>query len=147
MEELLLGVLLGVLVLLFWGFLITIRRASWLPLTTGPPTNTSSPADRALLVVLVPFWRTTESLTSVQFQVVPSLARTTTSWPETDWMVPRSNASVFGPALVSKVNWPSMPPSLRSRAIASRRRRIWVAAALAVVPLPRWRSWWGWLRW
>ena len=126
--------MLGAL-LLFCGFLITIRRASWLPLTTGPPTNTSSPADRALLVALVPSWRTTESLTSVQFQVVPSLARTTTSWPETDWIVPRSNASVLGPALVSKVNWPSMPPSLRSRTIAARACRVWVAAALAVVPL------------
>jgi hypothetical protein len=33
-----------------------------------------------------------------------------------DAIVPRSNASVRAPCLVSSVNWPYMPPSLRSRA-------------------------------
>jgi hypothetical protein len=98
-----------------------ISRASWVPLTTGPPANTCSPADRALAVVFLPSWRTTESATRTQVHVVPSLALMTTSLPETDWTVPRSNASVFGPALVSKVNWPSMP-SRRSRRSGWRNR-------------------------
>src|ERR1700679_489340 len=121
----------GVGLLLFWGFLRTTRRAPRAPLPTGPPTNTGSPADRAPVVVLAPFSRTTESLTRVQLQVVPSFARMTTSLPEIDAIVPRSNASVFGPALVWKVNWPSMPPSRRSRASASRTCRRWVAWPLA----------------
>src|SRR2546421_604641 len=55
-----------------------ITRASLAPLTTGPPANTVSPADSALVVVLAPFFLTTVSLTTCQVQVVPSAALITT---------------------------------------------------------------------
>ena len=71
-----------------------ITRASLAPLTTGPPANTVSPADSALVVALAPFFLTTVSLTTCQVQVVPSAALITTSLPLTDWIVPRSNESV-----------------------------------------------------
>jgi hypothetical protein len=82
------------------GARITISRASLAPLTTGPPANTVSPADSALAGVLLPLFLTTVSLTIVQAQVVPSVAFTTTSLPLTDWIVPRSKASVWKPVLL-----------------------------------------------
>src|SRR5512140_2316637 len=101
---------------------MTIRRASLAPLTTGPPANTVSPADSALVVVLAPFFLTTVSLTRCQVQVVPSAALITTSLPLTDWMVPRSNESVWKPVLLWKVAVPSTPPRWRSRPSAQRTR-------------------------
>ena len=94
-----------------------IRRASLAPLTTGPPANTVSPADSALVVLLAPFFLTTVSLTTCQVQVVPSAALITTSLPLTDWMMPRSNESVWKPVLLWKVAVPSTPPRWRSRPI------------------------------
>ena len=88
------------------------------PLTTGPPANTASPADSAFVVVLLPDSLITVSLTITQVQVVPSGARTTTSGPFTDWIAPRSNASVWKPVLSWKVNSPCTPPSACSRASA-----------------------------
>ena len=85
------------------------------PLTTGPPANTIWPAASALVVVLLPFCLTTVSLTISQVQVVPSGARTTTLPPLTDWIAPRSKASVWKPVLLWKVNSPSTPPRARSR--------------------------------
>ena len=99
-----------------------ITRASLAPLTTGPPANTVSPADSALVVVLAPFFLTTVSLTTCQVQVVPSAALITTSLPLTDWMVPRSNESVWKPVLLWKVAVPSTPPRWRSRPSAQRTR-------------------------
>ena len=90
--------------------LMTISRASFAPLTTGPPANTVSPADSALVVVLLPLFLTTVSLTICQVQVVPSGALITTSLPLTDAMVPRSNESVWKPVLLWKVTVPSTPP-------------------------------------
>src|SRR5271166_2614535 len=113
---------------------MTIRRMSFAPLTTGPPANTVSPADSALVVVLAPFFLTTVSLTICQVQVVPSAALITTSLPLiTDWMVPRSNASVWKPVLFWKVNSPSTPPSRRSRPSAHRTRAGGVVELLAAV--------------
>ena len=109
-----------------------IRRASLAPLTTGPPANTVSPADSALVVVLAPFFLTTVSLTTCQVQVVPSAALITTSLPLTDWMVPRSNESVWKPVLLWKVAVPSTPPRWRSRPSAQRTRAgesAWLPAA------------------
>ncbi len=97
------------------AFLITISRMSCAPPVTGPPANTSSPAARALSVAAFPCSRTIELLVSVQASVMPLCARTTTSSPDTDKIVPRSNASVRAPFLVSTVNWPYMPPRRRSR--------------------------------
>src|SRR5437879_3370675 len=99
-----------------------IRRASLDPLTTGPPANTVSPADSALVVALPPFFLTTVSLTISHVQVVPSGALITTSLPLSDWMVPRSNESVWKPVLLWKVTVPSTPPSRRSRPSAHRTR-------------------------
>src|SRR5207248_2144990 len=99
-----------------------IRRASLAPLTTGPPAKTVSPADSALVVVLPPFFLTTVSLTTCQVQVVPSAALITTSLPLTDWMMPRSNESVWNPVLLWKVAVPSTPPKWRSRPSAQRTR-------------------------
>ena len=99
-----------------------ITRASLAPLTTGPPANTVSPADSALVVALAPFFLTTVSLTTCQVQVVPSAALITTSLPLTDAMVPRSNESVWNPVLLWKVAVPSTPPRRRSRPSAQRTR-------------------------
>ena len=99
-----------------------MSRASLAPLTTGPPANTVSPADSALVVVLAPFFLTTVSLTICQVQVVPSAALITTSPPLTDWIVPRSNETVWKPVLLWKVTVPSTPPSRRSRPSAHRTR-------------------------
>src|SRR5689334_9998206 len=99
-----------------------IRRASLAPLTTGPPANTVSPADSALAVVLPPFFLTTVSLTIFQVQVVPSGDLITTSLPLTDWMLPRSNESVWNPFLLWKVAVPSTPPRRRIRPSAHRTR-------------------------
>ena len=85
------------------GFLMMSNRASLAPLTTGPPANTVSPADSALVVVFLPPCLTTVSLTVTQVHVVPSAALITTLLPLTDSMVPRSNASVRKPFLVWKV--------------------------------------------
>ena len=79
---------------------MTISRASLLPLTTGPPANTGWPAASALAVVLAPFCLTTVSPTISHVQVVPSAALTTTSALFTDWIVPRSKASVWKPVLL-----------------------------------------------
>ncbi len=92
------------------------------PFTTGPPANTVSPADNALVVVLAPFFLTTVSLTICQVQVVPSAALITTSLPLTDWMVPRSNETVWKPVLLWNVRVPSTPPIRRSRPSAHRTR-------------------------
>ena len=59
------------------GGRITTSRASLAPETTGPPTQTGSPAASALAVVFFPLSRTTLSLPRTHVQVVPSLARTT----------------------------------------------------------------------
>ena len=75
-----------------------------------------------------PFSLTMDALVSTQVQVVPSVARTVTSLPATESTVPRSNASVRAPFLVSKVNSPWIPPSSRSRTSARPSRR--TAAAL-----------------
>src|SRR2546423_383323 len=99
-----------------------ITRASLAPLTTGPPANTASPADSALVVVLAPSFLTTVSLTTCQVQVVPSAALITTSLPLTDWMTPRSYESVWKPFLLWKVAVPSTPPRWRSRPSAQRTR-------------------------
>jgi hypothetical protein len=80
--------------------LMMMTRASLAPLTTGPPANTVSPADSALVVVLAPLFLTTVSLTTCQVQVVPSAALITTSLPLTDAMVPRSNETVWNPVLL-----------------------------------------------
>src|SRR6266480_1895159 len=101
---------------------MTIRRASRVPLTTGPPAKTVSPADSALVVALAPFFLTTVSLTMCQVQVVPAAALITTSLPLTDWMVPRSNESVWKPVLLWNVAVPSTPPRWRSRPSAQRTR-------------------------
>ena len=114
---------------------MTIRRASLAPLATGPPANTVSPADSALVVVLAPFFLTTVSLTICQVQVVPSAALITTSLPLTDWMVPRSNATVWKPVLLWKVNWPSTPPRRRSRPSAHRTRGAVAVAELLAAAL------------
>src|SRR3989440_8679983 len=109
-----------------------MTRASLAPLTTGPPANTVSPADSALVVVLAPFSLTTVSLTTCQVQVVPSAALITTSLPLTDWMMPRSNESVWKPVLLWKVAVPSTPPKWRSRPSAQRTRAgesAWLPAA------------------
>ena len=79
---------------------MTIRRMSFAPFTTGPPANTVSPADSALVVVLAPLFLTTVSLTICQVQVVPSGALITTSLPLTESMMPRSNASVWKPVVL-----------------------------------------------
>jgi hypothetical protein len=113
-----------------------IRRASLAPLTTGPPANTASPADSALVVVLAPFFLTTVSLTTCQVQVVPSAALITTSLPLTDWMMPRSNESVWKPVLLWKVAVPSTPPKWRSRPSAQRTRAgesAWLPASVSAV--------------
>src|SRR6266568_9418065 len=99
-----------------------IRRASLAPPTTGPPANTVSPADSALVVVLPPFFLTTVSLTTCQVQVVPSAALITTLLPLTDWMMPRSNESVWKPVLLWNVAVASTPPRWRSRPSAQRTR-------------------------
>src|SRR5690349_21118882 len=110
-----------------------IRRASLAPLTTGPPANTVSPADSALAVVLPPFFLTTVSLTVFQVQVVPSGDLITTSPPVTDWMVPRSNESVWNPFLLWNVAVPSTPPRWRIRPSAHRTRAAGAAAEPASV--------------
>ena len=110
---------------------MTISRASLAPLTSGPPANTVSPADNALAVVLAPFFLTTVSLTICQVQVVPSGALITTSLSLTSWMVPRSNATVWKPVLLWKVNSPCTPPRRRSRPSAHRTR-----GGVAVAELP-----------
>ena len=69
---------------------ITASLTSCAPLMTGPATKTCSPADSALLVVLLRFCRTTVLLVRLQTSVVPSAARTTTELPLSDWTVPRS---------------------------------------------------------
>jgi len=89
---------------------MTISRASRVPLTTGPPANTVSPADSALVVVLLPFCLTTVLLTMCQAQVVPSADLTTTLPPLTDWTMPRWNEIVWNPVLLWKVAVPSTPP-------------------------------------
>src|SRR5690348_15713463 len=110
-----------------------IRRASLAPLTTGPPANTVSPADSALAVVLPPFFLTTVSLTIFQVQVVPSGDLITTSPPVTDWMVPRSNESVWNPFLLWNVAVPSTPPRRRIRPSAHRTRAAGAVAEPASV--------------
>src|SRR5437588_11069198 len=102
---------------------MTIRRASRLPEATGPAANTDSPADRALAVVLAPFFLTTVSSTISQVHVVPSGDLITTLPPLTDWMVPRSKASVWYPVLLWNVAVPSTPPRRRSRPSAHLTRR------------------------
>ena len=77
-----------------------MRRASFAPLTTGPPTNIFSPSDSALVVVFLPLSRTTVLLTITQVQEVPSAACTTTLPPLTELIVQRSNASVWKPVLL-----------------------------------------------
>ena len=105
------------------------------PFTTGPPANTVSPADNALVVVLAPFFLTTVSLTICQVQVVPSAALITTSLPLTDWMVPRSNETVWKPVLLWNVTVPSTPPIRRSRPSAHRTRAgVTAGELLAAVP-------------
>ena len=79
-----------------------------------------------------PFSLTMDALVSTQVQVVPSVARTVTSLPATESTVPRSNASVRAPFLVSKVNSPWIPPSSRSRTSA-RPSRCTAAALVAGV--------------
>ena len=108
------GVLLGAGVPAGLGVLTTISRASFAPLATGPPANTSWPGASAFVLAL-PWSRTTVSLTSSQVMVVPLAARMTTSVLLTDWIVPRSNASVRVPPFVVTVNEPYSPPSRRSR--------------------------------
>jgi len=95
--------------------LMTISRASLVPPATGPPANTVWPADSAPAVVLLPFSLITVLLTITQVQIVPSGARTTTSVLLADWTVPRSNASVWKPVLLWKVNSPCTPPRAHSR--------------------------------
>jgi hypothetical protein len=113
---------------------MTISRASLAPLTSGPPANTVSPADNALAVVLAPFFLTTVSLTICQVQVVPSGALITTSLSLTNWMVPRSKATVWKPVLFWKVNSPCTPPRRRSRPSAHRTRgAVAVAELLAAL--------------
>src|SRR5579859_5024784 len=128
---------------------MTISRASLVPLTTGPPANAVSPADSALVVTLAPLFLTTVSLTIFQVQVVPSGDLITTSLPFTDWMVPRSNESVWNPFLLWNVTVPSTPPRRRIRPSAHRTRAAgteetpaasvstvfsWAAPALADAP-------------
>src|SRR5579875_3153030 len=102
--------------------LITITRASLAPAVTGPPANTASPGDSAPVVVLLPLCLTTVSLTSSHVQVVPSAARITTLPPAAEVIVPRSNASVWKPVLLRKVNSPATPPRACSRDSAHRNR-------------------------
>ena len=65
--------------------------ASFTPLTTGPPTQTCSPAASAdSLIFPVPSLTTVE-LTSCQVQLLPSAAWTTMEVPLfTDWITPRT---------------------------------------------------------
>src|ERR1039458_1855235 len=67
---------------------------------TGPPTNTCSPSDRALLLARRPSWRTNVLLTRSQVQVVASGARTMTALLEIDSITPRSKARTRGPCVV-----------------------------------------------
>ena len=113
---------------------MTISRASLAPFTAGPLANTVSPCDSALVVILAPFFLTTVSLTTCQVQVVPSAALITTLLPLTDWMVPRSNETVWKPALLWNVTVPSTPPIRRSRPSAHRTRAgVTVLEVLAAV--------------
>src|SRR5262245_32377471 len=68
-----------------------------------------------------------------QVQVVPSGDLITPSLPFTDWTVPRSNESVWKPALLRKVTVPSTPPRWRSRPSAQRTRAGEVAGLLAAL--------------
>src|ERR1700722_19199462 len=62
---------------------------------------------------------------SFHVQVVPSGARTVNVDPLTDSTVPRSNATVFEPALLGKVTWPCSPPmaAIRRSGLPHRARR------------------------
>ena len=65
--------------------------ASFVPWTTGPPTQTGVPEVSALWPIFPGRSRTTVVLTRSQVQVVPSLAITVMDFPAmTDWMTPRS---------------------------------------------------------
>src|ERR1039457_2491018 len=85
---------------------MTISLASFAPLTTGPPANTCSPLDSALLPTFLPCCLTTVLLTRSQVQMELSAERTTRLPPATDWITPRLNAMVRTPDLVLKVNSP-----------------------------------------
>src|SRR5947209_18703828 len=114
---------------------MTIRRASRLPPVTGPAANTGSPADSALAVVLAPFFLITVAPVIRQVHVVPSGDLITALPPLTDWMVPRSKASVWYPVLSWNVAVPSTPPRRRSRPSADLTRFAGTAVVwLAAVP-------------
>src|SRR5262249_26706181 len=108
----------------------TTSLASFVPLTTGPPTQTGVPVVSSLLLTFPWRSRTTVVLTRSQVQVVPSLALTVTDFPAlTDWITPRSNASVLMPLRVCSVNWPSTPRSRKNLRMWQRARRQCAAPA------------------
>jgi hypothetical protein len=111
----------------------TISRASWVAPVTGPPANTDSPAESALAEAREPSSRTTDALVSTHVHVVLSAARTVTSLPATDTIVPRSNARVRVPCLVRNVNSPCSPPSRRRWRRARRTRRNWATCCAGVL--------------
>ena len=105
--------------------------ASFVPWTTGPPAHTGVPGVNSLSLTFPWRSRTTVVLTRSQVHVVPSLALTVMDFPAlTDWITPRSNASVLVPLRVCTVNWPSTP---RSRKKAKTRRR---ARRQCAAPMP-----------
>src|SRR5215469_6677051 len=97
-------------------FAIRISSASFVPFVIVPPTNTRSPVLIALAVTLLPAWRTTVVLVMFHVQVVPSAAVTVMAEPVSDFTVPRSKATVRGPALPPKVTSPCSPPTRARRA-------------------------------
>src|SRR5215469_18230649 len=116
-------------------FAIRISRASLAPFTTVPPTNTFSPSLIALAATLLPAWRTTVLLVISQVQVVPSAAVTVMAEPVSDITVPRSKATVRGPALPPKVTVPCSPPTSarRPRGLV---QKAWSRRASRSWPLP-----------
>ncbi len=102
--------------------------ASFVPWTTGPPAQTGVPVVNSLSLTFPWRSRTTVVLTRSQVQVVPSLALTVMDFPAlTDWITPRSNASVLMPLRVCSVNWPSTPRSRKNAKTRRRARRQWAA--------------------
>src|SRR5215469_7400293 len=80
-------------------------------------------------------------LTRPQVQVVPSLAFTVMDFPAvTDWMTPRSKASVLMPFLVWMVNWPSTPRSRKKAKTRRRARRDSLGSPARRATLETWRA-------
>src|SRR5262249_23982448 len=108
----------------------TMSLASFVPRTTRPPTQTGVRSVSALWRTFPWRSRTTVVLARSQVQLVPSLALTVMDFPVlTDWITPRSNASVLMPLRVCTVNWPSTPRSRKNARTRLRTRRQCAAPA------------------